>query len=182
MLLDHPELPPFEPILKTITDIAFTSGIKALSSVGYKVDETKHNPQAMRRFIRGCHYGYDNAQQRTANVILGLDDRFRSVEEELKQKRRERGKDAVLAIISQLNVIKNRQLVLRRVLDTILYAILSGQSWILKRFLAQKEIIPIDPKVIARTVEIATEQNNTSRYRFNLVADLTTCAYYFDSG
>ena len=151
-----------------------------MSSAGYKLAEIRHNPQAMKRFIRGCHYGYDKAQHRTAKLILDLDEKCRSVEEELKQKRRERDRDAALAVIGQLNVIKNRQLVLRRVLDTILYTMIKGQSWILKRFLVQEEIRPIDPKVIARAVEIASERNKVSRYRFNLVADLTTIAQIGD--
>lgn len=180
MRLDHPELPPFEPILKPITDLVLASGIRALSSVGCRVNDIKENPQALRRFIRGCHYGYDRGQQKIAKVLLDLDKKFRTAQEELKEKRRERDKEGAQALAVLSKVIKNRQLILRRLLDTILFGMIKGQGWILKRFLVQEEIRPFDPRVIARTVQIASQRNGVSRYRFNLVTDLTTIAQIGD--
>jgi hypothetical protein len=64
VILEHPELDEFGPLLLTLVDTAHTSGIQALTQVGLNMEHIKTSPSAHRRFLRGCHYGFDIASAR----------------------------------------------------------------------------------------------------------------------
>ncbi|THJ20633.1 MAG: hypothetical protein CAF45_013830 [Nitrospira sp. CG24E] len=180
MILEHDKLPPFEPLLKRTMELALSSGLKALSSSGLKTEDIKFDEQARSRFVRGCHYGYDKAQQRISATIIELHAQSRLATQSLKLARRNKDKNETSALIQYLKVIQNQELVLRRLLDSLLYVLVQGKVWILKRMLVDTHIRPVDPHVLARTTKTASERNATSRYRFSLVTDLTTIAQIGD--
>lgn len=173
MKLDHADLQPFEPILIPLLETAFTSGIKVLESVGKKVEDIKKSESALRRFIRGCHYGYDKAQRRIATLVMDIEDGISSAEQELKLLRLNRDSRAKL-VLGRLKVLKERELVLRRIVDAILINILHFEMWILRRVIVEDRIRRVDPKVLSRTCKIASHRNSESRYRFSVISDLTT--------
>jgi len=176
--VDHAELEPFEPLLSGLMHIAFTSGISSLGSVGFKMADIYQKDKARRRFIRGCHYGYDKAQQRIGAQVIDLEAKIVAAEHEAKQFRR--GRDArVKQVLDRIRVLKNRQLVLRRIMDGILWVIIAPDTWILRR-LGEDQIRRIDPTVLRRTTALASARNRESRYRFNVVADLTTLVHIGD--
>ena len=72
MILEHPELDSFEGLLGRITDTAFTGGLQALSRAGRTVHDTEGDRSAYRRFIRGCHYGFDLAQSHIVSAVIHL--------------------------------------------------------------------------------------------------------------
>src|SRR5438034_4910132 len=78
MLLEHPDLPSFEPQLRRITETAFTGGLDALAQAGRSVKDIEHDLAAYRRFIRGCHYGFGLAQSHIANAVIDLESRIRA--------------------------------------------------------------------------------------------------------
>jgi len=86
MVLDHPGLDPFEPLLRKLHTLAFTGGIEALASRGLTMKDIERDEAARRRFLRGCHQGYDRAQQQVAAALI-----------EFEQARR-----ASAALVSQL--------------------------------------------------------------------------------
>ncbi len=131
------------------------------------------NDSARRRFLRGCHYGYDKAQQRIGDLAIEIETRLRAGHAELSELRRRRDERSV-AVIQRQRVHLNRQLVLRRIMDAILITIVGFNPWIIKRFMAQREVRRIDPKVLRRTLDHAGRLNSQDRYTFNLVGDLTT--------
>jgi hypothetical protein len=52
--------------------MAFTAGLQALASIGRTIEAIKDDPSARSRFLRGCHRGYDRAQQRVGSLVIGL--------------------------------------------------------------------------------------------------------------
>lgn len=81
MYFEHPSLEKFEPFLRQVLDMAFTSGIRALESKDMRFSDLKDDETAKKVFIRGCHYGYDKAQQRIGAKVLALDSQFRREQE-----------------------------------------------------------------------------------------------------
>jgi hypothetical protein len=168
--LDAAGLEPFEPLLKRIATTAFTSGIRAAESAGIKVQEIPESEKARRRFTRGVHYGYNSAQFIIGSLVADFEDRLRSRERERKTS----AAQPTGVELQQECALRNRQLVLRRVVDSILFTMVDHHTWILRRFIADETIHRIDPKVLRSTLQYASRLNSADRYKFSLVSDLTT--------
>jgi hypothetical protein len=126
--------------------------------------------QAQRRFIRGVHTGYDQAQRLIGFHVVEWERQVREIESLKKTKPRA----AHAELNTKISLLRNRQRVLRRVLDAVLFSITGHELQILRRMTIDNEMHRIDPDVVEATVAEAGRLNRESRYRFNLVCDLTT--------
>ena len=90
MKLGHPDLHTFEQSLRQLTEIAFNSGVKAIESRGFRLEDTKQDETAMRVFIRGCHYGYDKAQEQIGAAVIALEENIKVAKSQIKELRRSR--------------------------------------------------------------------------------------------
>jgi hypothetical protein len=172
MKLEHLDLDPFEPLLRQLVDMAFNSGVKALESKGFRFEDIERDETAKRVFIRGCHYGYDKVQERIGTAVIALEKNIKEKENQVKELHRLREKD-VSGIVERIKVLKDRQLILRRIIDTMVYSMLGKEEWVIRR-LGSDEIRPIDPKVLDRTLRVASSRNQQTRYNFAVVSDLST--------
>lgn len=181
MLLEHPDLSPFEPVLKRCVALAHTTGLRALEGVGRNLDEIRTNRGAYRRFIRGCHYGYDSAQRQIGALVIDLEEEILANEAELKALRRQRNPRA-RNVLELLKILQTRQLVLRRLIDSILWSVLSpkGDQWAMRHLSIEGGMKRIEPGIVRRLVEVATTRNRLDRLKFNLICDLTTGAQVGD--
>src|SRR5437899_969879 len=164
VIVEHPALESFQPLLDHLVATAHTSGPQALSQAGLKLEDIKSNPSAHRRFLRGCHYGFDLAQGHVTRAVIELEEKARRIKE------RPRG-DAGEAKerIELLRAIQARQLVLRRLIDSILFTVLYPETRALRYFSVDDRLHQIDPPVLLRAAEIAHERNREDRLKFNVV-------------
>jgi hypothetical protein len=181
MLLEHPDLSPFEPVLKRCMALAHTTGLQALEGVGRKLADIGTSRGAYRRFIRGCHYGYDSAQRQIGALVIDLEEKILANETELKALRRQRSPRA-RNVLELVKILQTRQLVLRRLIDSILWSILSPtkDQWAMRHLSIEGGMKRIEPRIVRRLVEVATGRNRSDRLKFNLVCDLTTGAQVGD--
>lgn len=175
VIVEHPGLEGFEPLLDRVLDIAHTSGIQALAQAGLRLDDIKTRPSAHRRFLRGCHYGFDLAQRRVTTAVIDLEEKARSLTGRLRGNADE-AKDRV----ELLRAIQTRQRVLRRLIDSILWQILYPDERALRYFAVDNRLRPIDPPVLMRMAGIAHHRNREDRLKFNVVSDLTTAVHIGD--
>lgn len=168
------ELEDFEPILARLLETAFTHGIRALNSAGMNLERVSGDKAAFRRFVRGCHYGYDLAQREIANRVIRTEAQIVAAEEELRELRRTNQRDHVRDMVKLVRVLRDRELILRRIVDSVLYTMVGRESWVLRRMILSDRIRRIDPRVLEHTARIAAERNRADRMKFNVVADLTT--------
>ena len=183
--LQHPDLNDFETILNTLFPLVFEGGIAALQTVGIirKPDELMEaieTKSTFRRFIRGCHYGWDEAQHRMSELVISYRQQAQKLGKALKEDRRARNRAEIEKKATVIAILDLRQLVLRRLADTILYHQIKFQDWILRRVMLEYRIREIDPVVLADAVSIATDLNRDERLDFHLVADLTTVMHVGD--
>jgi hypothetical protein len=174
---------------KTFRDLhwrVFHNGIDALKKEGIiRLDSEllatiKRSSSAFRRFIRGCHYGFELAQKGIGRVVCEREIRIRQLTSELKSARRVRDKSVESDILTQINVLKHQQLLLRRLADAILAHLVIKEPWILRRMQTADEIPRIDPSVLERTIQIASDLNRENRSAFHLVSDVTTAVQIGD--
>jgi len=173
MMVESKDLLRFESILNQLYDLAQRSGISELEKRGYKQSDFESNPSIRREFLRACHYGYDVAQRKIAKLVIDMELEIARLTAEMKDYRRKKdGKEK--EVFQLIRMIRNRQKVLRRIVDSILFTMIQQQNWLLRRFTIDLKIHAIDPEVLNRTVQIAVDRNREDRMKFNLVSDLST--------
>jgi hypothetical protein len=174
VLLEQPDLPAFEPQLRRITETAFTGGLDALAQTGRSVKDIEHDLAAYRRFIRGCHYGFGLAQSHIADAVIDLENRVRAA-----TATRLKG-EARAAQMKLVRTLRNRQLVLRKVLDAILFQVLWPEHRASRYFATEERLHEIDPVVVKRTAGDVHRMNRDDRMKFHIICDLTTIAQIGD--
>lgn len=157
-----------------VTDISFTGGLEALAQTGRTVNEIEHDFGAYRRFIRGCHYGFGLAQSHIVNAVIDLENRVRAA-----TATRLKG-EARAAQVKLVRTLRNRQLVLRKVLDAILFQVMWPEHRASRYFATEERLHPIDPVVLKRTAQDVHRMNREDRMRFHVICDLTTIAQIGD--
>lgn len=111
-----------------------------------------------KKFISACHIGYQKAQDRVISLLQqNADDKSLDAEEKLY-----------------------RELLLRKIIDTLAFIFLGGQIHIIRRLSIHDRVIPVDLKIIKYNQEIANGFNMKSHLTFSLLADLTTFIQLFD--
>lgn len=180
--LEHPNLELFEPIVTKLLDTAFTGGFKALESHGFKTKDFERDPRARSRFIRGCHYGYDKVQKNIGRLVIHLEGKVVALETELKQIRQKRPRQVELMQkkILELRILGNRQKVLRKIIDAILFATIEHNLWVIRRLCLESQVRRVNTKTILKMLNLASDLNSKSRYKFYLVTDLTTFVHLGD--
>lgn len=177
MRLEHKDLPPFVQLLPKLIRIAFHSGTRFLASKGHHLIDIQEDRRLRDAFVHRCHQGYDSAQKRIVLLVLDIERRIREKKSLLKTLHRDT--DRRREVEDLIHVLHDRQLILRRIADTILFSIVGEQEWVLRR-LGKEQIRPVDPAVLHRMLSIASKRNQDNPLRFSLIADLTTVVHLGD--
>ena len=119
--LDHPDLEPFEPLIRDLMDLTFGRGDFYLKLRGLDQGAQWHT-QAHREFRSACFSGFTIAQKAVGERILDLQARIVAARNDERKARRAR--DPVpKSIVEQRTVLEHRELVLRRLMDSIVWVL-----------------------------------------------------------
>lgn len=170
-VLEHPVLQPFEPQLKALLEFAFDGGIRSLETAGYKLGDDLVDDDACEHFRNGLFSAFGQTQSMVGMSFIELETKRRELLKNLKRLRSERN-PAQQHIQEQLEAVENRQLVLRRLMDGILW-VLMPKVWIANHLAVQKDVRQPDPEELERLLSIALKQNQEDKRAIHLVSDLT---------
>jgi hypothetical protein len=177
MLLDHSTLEPFEPIVDKLFDSAFGGSLKRLTSAGISTEDVWYTP-AFFLFRAACLSAFKKTQVLVGNMVLDLERQIAALEKEEATARAKR--DSTAETIKSLRlVIQNRQLVLRRLIDTMLWVIVYPNFWVLRRLRVEGGIKRIAPETLEPLLR-AIENRNESDETLTIICDLTTTAQLGD--
>jgi len=171
-LLEHPLLQPFEPRLKSLLEFAFDGGIRSLEAAGHKLGDDLVNEAAREHFQNGIFSAFAQTQSAVGSQFIKLETRRRELSEKAKGQRANRD-PAQGTAQEQLEAIENRQLILRRLMDGMLWSLLP-KVWMAHHFAFQKEVRRPDPDELRRILSIASERNQNNKREIHFVTDLTT--------
>ncbi len=107
-------------------------------------------------------------------MVIGYQERIVALKSELKTARRDRNQEKIAEASNLIEGLTNRQLVLRRLADTIFYHLIRHENWVARHICVEHRIRDIDARTLKRTVEQASDLNREDRRIFHLVSDLTT--------
>jgi hypothetical protein len=170
----------FEALLRKVMFRAFEAGKHTLEGRGFRVPDIREDERAYRQFIRACHHGYDKAQELIGQSVIDYEDSARTAEAEARAARSSGATRTARNLLARAAVLRSRQLILRRVLDAILYLALMPDEWILRHATAARETRLIDPVVVRRTLDVARQMNQRSRWQFHVVVDIATAVQLGD--
>lgn len=177
-LLEHPLLEPFEPQLKSLLEFAFDGGIRSLEAAGYKLGDDLVNDNAREHFRNGLFSAFAQTQSAVGMQFIELEAKRRELSEQAKRLRSNRD-PTLQAIMEQLEAVENRQTILRRLMDGILWVLLP-KVWMAHHLAYQRNVRQPDPGELRRILSIAWEQNQTNKREIHLVTDLTAIAQIGD--
>lgn len=159
----------FEQLLRKVMFLAFEAGKHTLEGHGFRLPDIQTDERAYRQFIRACHYGYDKAQDLIGRSVVDYEISARAAEAGAREARSRRDTRTAHDLLELAAGLRSRQLILRRVLDAILYLALMPEEWILRHVATAAETRRIDSVVVRRTLDIAREMNARSRYHGDLI-------------
>lgn len=171
-MLEHPLLRPFEPQLKSLLEFAFGGGIRSLKAAGYKLGDDLVNDDAREHFRNGLFSAFAQTQSAVGMQFIELEAKRRALSAQAKRLRSNR-EPAQQATQEQLETVENRQTILRRLMDGILWVLLP-KVWMAHHLAFERNVRQPDPDELRRILSIAWEQNQTNKREIHLVADLTT--------
>jgi hypothetical protein len=165
MLLQDDKLDDFEPLIRHLYNVSFFS-----ENITNIIFPSKNS------YIASCYNDYRKGQNEIALALFTLHDLKNQTQSEIKEHRKYNpiNRTVVNDLLTQVNIIENRILVLRRLVDSIAFRIFDNKVWIAKRFKSQHKINALDIPGIKTNLEIANKLNDGKKLRFVLVSDLTT--------
>jgi len=175
--------PGYEQFLVAVADIAHTAcedGGRELCAAGKSPGDVQDDEETRHRFISDCHRGFAQAQSAIGEQVIDLELRVRNAKRSLKEARRNRDRDKARDLDLCIEGLTNRQLVLRRIMDSVYFLLLRRELHHYKRFFAHRKLQNVDPDTLRAALSVAESRNTENPLKFTLVADLTTGMHMAD--
>jgi len=170
MDLERPDIEPFEPILRGLIETAFFPPWPYPQSVVEAMRGRADPSQIVAQTIAA----YSKLQLSVAENVVALERDARRLTDERKVARRARDSALTGTLGATISVIQSRQLVLRRLLDVIVWMVCEQYVWLVRRLLRKGDLQRIDPETLPGIVALATRLNQSDPYTLHLASDLTT--------
>jgi hypothetical protein len=181
MVLEHSDLPLFEPDLRKWADLALGALSRLMVEQGIAPPDL---PKRMKDsdfqglLAEACHRAFREAQQLIGEALVENELSFRASKIEIADLRRQR--KSVDRLLEIQEVRTRRALVLRRLMDAILFHLIGARPWMAKRLMIDEEVRPVDPEAARDALKFAQHRNAERLDRFSLVADITTTVQICD--
>ncbi|MCG3797043.1 hypothetical protein LT343_27505 [Bacillus toyonensis] len=163
----------FNRDLKTIIHYILDYGIK---NVPFKVDsQSLRSDKNQKEFVSKVHLGYMKAQNLIVQNLLLLGDKRRRVKNQIKEyKKGKKEKELIQKYEKDLEIIMYKERILRKVADTVAWALLGNDLTVIRRLykhIPPVEIFNSNLKHDLEVVEKIFKENNT---HFPLMTDITS--------
>jgi hypothetical protein len=179
VLLDHPSLEPFEPLVRDLFDLAFGAALRGLAAAGLQPEEVWHT-EAGRMFQAACLPGFKRAQEAVGTKVIAFEKQIASLRADEATARVKRDITTAGRLKELRVVLQNRQLVQRRLLDAMLWVLVWPNRWVIRQLRLEGGIKRIDPSVVEPWLRAVSQEHSKSDETFLLLCDLTTVAQLGD--
>jgi hypothetical protein len=177
MLLDHPSLDPFEALVRRLLDCAFGDALRGLAAAGLRPGDEWYTEAALV-FRVACLPGFRKTQQMIGAMVLELERHIAALSCDEANARRNR--ESPPAIMKSLKItLENRQLALRRLVDSFLWVLVLPNWWILRRLRVDGGIKRIAPETLKPLLDALAARDERDE-SVSISCDLTTTAQLGD--
>lgn len=182
MRLDSDDETPFEPFLSSVAETALGALGRFAETRGVSpaecLERMRGNALFRKAAYASCHKAFQQAQDLIGTEVVALERRVRSLEREIRDERR-RGRTWTHLELKR-EILANRILVLRRLVDSLLHTLLGMRPWAAKRLTTDDASRRVDPDATEAALAATRLRNGETFDRFALSADLTTFAHVGD--
>jgi hypothetical protein len=176
--LEHPDLEPFEPTLRRLIGTAFDPPRLFPKSA---VLAARWAPgDRRRRFIVETLAAYSEVQRAVAAGVISMEKEARALTARLKAARQARDDTSATVLERKVETIRRRQLILRRMMDAIVYIVWGQYVVFIRRLALDDTPRAIDPDILTPIVEQAARLSEQDPYTLYLASDLTTAVQLGD--
>ncbi len=140
----------------------------------------KWAPNPVRSIIVETIAAYMKVQHEVAIEVISLEEQARSLTGNLKAVRQMRKSKEAGFIKRKIEILRRRQLIFRRITDTIVYVICEQYVWFIRRLSLKNKYREINPVNLRKIVEQAEQLSKQNPYTLYLVSDLTTAVQLGD--
>lgn len=178
MLLNDASIAPFEALIEELLDSAFGDALRGLAAAGFRPGDEWHT-HAGFVFRAACIPAFRQTQQRVGILVLELERQIVGLERDEAKARAQR-KSPTAEDRGLRTVLKNRQLVLRRLMDAILWVLVWPDWWVLRRLRVDGGIKRIDPATLEPLLAAVGGREEKQGETVSVICDLTTTAQLGD--
>jgi hypothetical protein len=179
MLLDHPSLEPFEPIITDIYDTALGGAFRGLASTGLHPGDEWHTEAALV-YRAACLPGFKKAQDALGAKVIELELNIRELAKEETKQRENRDVLGTKQSRTLRKILQNRQLVLRRLVDGMLWLLFLPDKWILRRLRLEGGVRRVNVAEIRDLLKALAHQHAKDEDAVWIICDLSTLAQLGD--
>lgn len=178
MNLDHPLLDPFEPQIRQFIQMAFGPPSRNLAQAGFKIGDEWHT-EACHVFKRACLPCFRETQSALGSAVLNIETSISVLKAEIKAARSAGQKEAARSKSILQEVLEERQLLFRRLIDSMLWVLIWPDRWLIRRLRIEGGIRPLLPSEIKPLLETSVKEKQDPE-SFILICDLSTVCQHGD--
>jgi hypothetical protein len=166
----------FEKQIRELADFACEYGFeKTVSGQNWEPEKLSEFLEKNKLlFIENCHDGYKKAQDQILTLMLEFEKRRTELEQILKGLDRKKQQKEYSSFLQEIMGIEAKEDILRHLIDTIAYQLISGQVHVSRRLFQGVEGKKRLLKTNIESVMKAAEKFNKSKMDFALITDLST--------
>jgi len=160
-----------------LLELAFGGGLRSLEAAGFKLGDDLIDLHAREHYRNGLHRSFAQAQNEIGQIVLELERKRRDLERRLRVLRKARN-PLDTAVEAELAAVTNRLMVLRWLIDAILYIALPHDT--LERLAIARRVHNPEPKELEAMLTVADRLNRLNPRELYLVCDLTSAVQLGD--
>lgn len=166
-------------MISNLLDCAFGDALRGLASAGFRPGDEWHT-HAAPIFKAACLPGFKKAQDAIATNVLDLERRIAVLKKEEASERANRNPFAADLRKTLRTVLQNRQLVLRRLVDGILWVLFWPNKWVLRRLRVEGGKRRVDSAAIEQMLKAVAYEHAKGEETAWIICDLSTLAQIGD--
>lgn len=159
----------FLDIVEDITSLIRENAVKRLKLNTFEEIQTNK-----KKFISEVHKDFHKAQLKICEGLINKEKELKKLQYELKSVRRKKKSNTIANINSEIRINNFRQLVYRKLADSIAWQIIKGQHYIARRLFIHQLPPKITSSNINDIITLVNELNIKDDQSFALISDLTS--------
>lgn len=163
----------FERELKTLINFVRAYGIQHMKK-DYELSVYTEDEEVIKEFFRNVHKGFYLAQRNCVKVLKKVLGEKKKLKDKLKRARQEKNKERIDEIEKLINRIIYQEMVIRKVMDSIVWQIFNQDLSVLRRFYYGQELIDITDSNLESELKCVESYSKRDDGCFVLISDMTS--------
>lgn len=179
MKVEHISLEPFEPLFIDIYNLTFGNSFQGLIKSGIKFEDVWHT-EANKIFKAACIQDINEAQIKIGKHVIELEIKIKGIKKSEIEYRRKKDFQKLHELKTLIDILRDRQLILRRLIDSMIWLLYWPEKWILRRLRNEGGIRAVDVESINSLLDYFEKEKSDDENSISIICDLSTISQLGD--